>query len=416
MDGLLVERGFLYMPEGTRFREMSRIRNMTYLECLEMFGYDALLPDTEDIGYGTERLNEYCSENKIPVVATNLIQLPAEGGIVKSLTIESNGKAYLILNLVTPPDRKSLAKMGIASPAVSDDIANAAIAEINANTGFFDKAIVFADLALPELEIRRLIEDPRVLALMICLNENTGVERAKAKFDDVALDKICIVPSSYGGKFVYGVSNNPSAPGTETFEVAKQEVRPELKENKKAAALIASAKKEMGEVFHGEFKEWQKGNTDVKWVGSIVCFDCHLEQAENWRGTSHSTAFAALEAKNEASDPECLGCHTVAFGAGGYEYERMNASLLTTGRFKGVGCESCHGPGYEHVKFQRSKEKTSIAPDKEWVPIPGSDVCTGCHTGGHDTDFDFDKMLPLVNCRPEGSAPITTSSREVQHG
>ena len=65
---------------------------------------------------------------------------------------------------------------------------------------------------------------------------------------------------------------------------------------------------------------------------------------------------------------------------------------------EGVGCESCHGPGAEHVK----------------APGPGTMRremvgCDRCHEAKFDPAFSLERSLPFASCQGEPGAP--TSSR-----
>ena len=111
-----------------------------------------------------------------------------------------------------------------------------------------------------------------------------------------------------------------------------------------------------------------------------TCGNCHVGQHADWRNTAHAEAYETLTSSGGV-EQSCYGCHTVS--------ERGNAAS-TAGRPAGwnaiehpsyhdVQCESCHGPGLEHLK----------APDVV-QPLAHVDVlgslgasCAGCHQGTH---------------------------------
>lgn len=74
------------------------------------------------------------------------------------------------------------------------------------------------------------------------------------------------------------------------------------------------------------------------------CKMCHSDKFEQWSGMGHARAYDLLIAVGKQNSPECLPCHTTGYGKkGGYVDE------ATTPDLKNVQCESCHGPGENHM-------------------------------------------------------------------
>lgn len=84
--------------------------------------------------------------------------------------------------------------------------------------------------------------------------------------------------------------------------------------------------------------------SDDKYVGSDTCTACHDDQAKKVAGTKHGKL------------------HT-----------------LSSWRGKVVGCESCHGPGKEHV--EGGGDKSKIVSFKTLDPKAASESCLTCHAG-----------------------------------
>jgi predicted CXXCH cytochrome family protein len=112
-----------------------------------------------------------------------------------------------------------------------------------------------------------------------------------------------------------------------------------------------------------------------------TCGSCHKEHQANWIGTGHAGAFASLKSSSHAQTM-CEGCHSVS-GEG--NIVDGPAGFVATGeaRYKDVQCESCHGPGLDHVR-NPSKLTTAgvLAPmgnrqGDAWVG------CAQCHQGAH---------------------------------
>jgi predicted CXXCH cytochrome family protein len=129
---------------------------------------------------------------------------------------------------------------------------------------------------------------------------------------------------------------------------------------------------------------------------STTCGNCHVDHENKWVGTAHADAYAGLVS---SGDPQefCFGCHTVSesgnqvSGAAGWNAVQDTA-------YHDVQCESCHGPGADHVETP-----DATAPPLARVRVLTSDVVTGsvdtdtataagscaeCHSGSHHPFVD----------------------------
>jgi predicted CXXCH cytochrome family protein len=110
-------------------------------------------------------------------------------------------------------------------------------------------------------------------------------------------------------------------------------------------------------------------------AGRTSCGNCHVSRQGEWEATAHAGAFALLD---ESAESFCFGCHTVN--------ERGNAqtapggwSVVADAAYHDVQCESCHGPGLEHVESpDASQPIPSLA-----VPPDFDNGCAECHSGNH---------------------------------
>jgi hypothetical protein len=89
-----------------------------------------------------------------------------------------------------------------------------------------------------------------------------------------------------------------------------------------------------------------------KYVGSQACQKCHPFAFQVWQNSKHAQAFQTLVNAKRPSlrqfDGECVQCHVI-----GFEYNTGYRNQKDTPQLKDVGCESCHGPGSEHVQLKR---------------------------------------------------------------
>ena len=108
-----------------------------------------------------------------------------------------------------------------------------------------------------------------------------------------------------------------------------------------------------------------------------VCGNCHIGQQDQWDETAHSGAWATL-ANAPGKQALCEACHTVtqrgniSTAAGGWENVKDS-------RYHDVQCESCHGPGLQHV--QNPDAVQPLAPMH--VDTGLTYGCGECHNGTH---------------------------------
>jgi predicted CXXCH cytochrome family protein len=109
-----------------------------------------------------------------------------------------------------------------------------------------------------------------------------------------------------------------------------------------------------------------------------TCGNCHVDTQGQWAQTAHADAWEGLQGSGHAQ-AFCEGCHTVnelgnaLTAAAGY-------NATSEARYHDVQCESCHGPGLDHV----------VSPTDATVPLAALDVgltmtngCGECHQGTH---------------------------------
>ena len=122
------------------------------------------------------------------------------------------------------------------------------------------------------------------------------------------------------------------------------------------------------------------------YAGTQHCISCHPQAAKTWAESGHARAFATLLNLKADADPNCIGCHTVGFGTpSGYRRGFAATKLVD------VGCESCHGPGSQHVAERRAGGEVTA----RFRPIGAGD-CQKCHHGEFSRPFAWDLFWPHV--------------------
>lgn len=164
--------------------------------------------------------------------------------------------------------------------------------------------------------------------------------------------------------------------------------------------VTVNARREIGQV-QARMAEAEaagyKPPEDSPYVTSETCGRCHQAEYKIWEKTRHAHAFDILETRERAFDAACVGCHSVGFQQQGF------VNIKATPQFANVQCESCHGPGAEHVKMPKAGHyQTPAAPAS----------CIVCHDRDNSPDFVFEKYWPVVahtnSLKPaaKGRAPV----------
>jgi len=112
------------------------------------------------------------------------------------------------------------------------------------------------------------------------------------------------------------------------------------------------------------------------YVPSMHCGRCHKAAWEKLKTVRHGRAMESLVKDESDRDPECVVCHVV-----GMEYKSGYISPKRTPGHGFVGCDSCHGPGAEHMRN----------PIKANAPIANAEEsCLPCHNLEHSPNFDYE--------------------------
>jgi hypothetical protein len=91
-----------------------------------------------------------------------------------------------------------------------------------------------------------------------------------------------------------------------------------------------------------------------------TCGNCHVLHGKDWSNTAHANAYSLLAGNPDATDA-CFTCHTVS--------DKGNATAAPAGwdavqnaAYHDVQCESCHGPGFDHVSSPDAPKSASNPP------------------------------------------------------
>ncbi len=138
-------------------------------------------------------------------------------------------------------------------------------------------------------------------------------------------------------------------------------------------------------------------------IGSQRCEVCHEPAYRQWRRTPHARAYQSLVEADPPRqfDPECISCHVVGWHPTEYfPYEGGYTSIDETPHLTGVGCESCHGPGGNHLQAEMHGTAEEQERHRKLMVITRQESrdgqCATCHDLDNSPDFDFDLYWPGV--------------------
>ena len=114
-------------------------------------------------------------------------------------------------------------------------------------------------------------------------------------------------------------------------------------------------------------------NPQNGYVSATACQRCHQQEYLQWSATRHAFAFETLVKKERYFDSGCVSCHTTGLGySTGFQIGDPDSTL------KGVQCETCHGPGKQHVG---NPKKSNIRSSAD------TSLCLECHDTKHSPGF-----------------------------
>ena len=127
--------------------------------------------------------------------------------------------------------------------------------------------------------------------------------------------------------------------------------------------------------------------TQSDYVGSNACQSCHTKEFETWQASPHGHAVATLEVAGKSGDADCLRCHTTAYDEpGGF---RTGVPAPQQPDLARVGCESCHGPGGDHIGENAKRVGTILSLGDKCDSCVILRVCGSCHDSANDAGFEF---------------------------
>ncbi|MCM8533670.1 MAG: hypothetical protein NE330_21075 [Lentisphaeraceae bacterium] len=357
------------------------------LRAFEHLDYSALNLGQNEVALSATQIKEFQELTDTPLVSSNIFD---------AKTNESLLDDVVIVNI----DGLKIAILGVVDPSLATD-----------NLG---DGLVVKDMYTSISKSLKKAEDADLKILLAFCNKEQMHNLAKKFFEfDMIIggnvkqpsQKLELINRSYvlyttnlakNLGYVQAIHSKDKGLSKVDFDITM--LYENVPQDKEILAFVEDYKKEVGST-ELECDKHKEGTEDLvpgvtplaNYVGTETCASCHTTSHEIWKNSPHAKAFKSLEASKSQSDPRCLKCHTVGFNEpSGYKRKFGETKLVN------VGCESCHGPGSEHVKQRMSPEKALF----KYRPL-GEGDCRTCHYGEFSRPFDWKTMWPTIQHQKE---------------
>src|SRR5574338_761292 len=114
-------------------------------------------------------------------------------------------------------------------------------------------------------------------------------------------------------------------------------------------------------------------------TNQTTCGNCHVGHQRDWKTSGHAGVFATLVNSGHAS-ATCYGCHTVS-EHGNLAPAPAGWNRVQDSAYRNVQCESCHGPGLNHVS---EPDLPGNVPLAHVTLTDTAASCASCHSGVHE--------------------------------
>lgn len=370
---LLFSRDSVLLPNA---KQIGNLKADLYMKSYNLMGYDAFTPGELDLSFGVGDIIKMSEQAKFPFLAANLINVQSKEPVFEPYVIkEVQGIKVGIFGVISnrfslggPPEEKE--KFQIADPFRAAKKAVRALKK---------QCRVIVALAHMDADEQRMLAE-KVHGIHFIVNGHLTHPQA----DPELVKHTQIFMAGARGEFLGQVdlfrkktrklySRYQLIP-LKTDYPEKQDIRAWVGQYKEKlqCALQPPATAELAK---GPTSSQEMAvPTLFSFVGGKGCAECHPREQEQWATTAHARAYQTLVAKDKASDPSCLPCHTTGFGL----------PREPGGRFENVQCEACHGPAEDHPD-----------PRKELADADEHE-CRQCHNPTNSPNFDYDKYVQKI--------------------
>ena len=331
---------------------LDQLRTQKVLESMRLLKYEALVPDKTDMNFGEDFVTDTLDRQEFPLLTAN------------SEEVGDNAQSVLMR---TVGDKK-VAVLGLSSLSLQDTnltVLDRLLPEIQKQANFI---VILSNLA-PELN-RTIAENYQGISAI--LSHGTG--------ETEKIGNVLLTYSGSNGETLGALLLNAD----DMFGVSAQQIAltEEVEDDTQIRELLQDFYKQVandpqlqagGERLFSD--EALEQDALSGYVGSQACTTCHRKEFDQWAHTSHATAFNTLLTVGKQFYPECVSCHVTGFRyETGYQIGSEEKEHLAE-----VGCETCHGPGKQHITTPLT---TNVRGEVK------NQVCVECHTPSHSPGFE----------------------------
>lgn len=350
-DSKMSNRSMTTAPiaETEKQHPLDQLRTQKVLDAMQVLKYDAIVPDKADLKFGEDFLKDTLAHQPFPILT------PAVDGL------DGNTQSVLTRTL----GDKKVAVFGLSSLWFEDTLLDQILPEIQDQ---YDLLVLLSNLP-PEINRKIASNYPSVSAI---LSHGTG--------DTERVGNVLLAYSGTNGETLGALLLNvEDSLGVSAQQIALTEdvkddtdIRELLQDFYTQVATDPQLQAGGERLFDHEALEQDARSA---YVGSKACATCHQKEFDQWAHTSHATALNTLLTVGKQFYPECVTCHVT-----GFQYETgYQIGNSETEHLADVGCETCHGPGKQHITTPLT---TNIRGEVE------NQVCMECHTATHSPGFD----------------------------
>ena len=376
----------------TPFEEL---KLMTILQVLgSNMAYPVLPLGHTDLELGAEALLDFDEAFGPPFLATDLRGKDGEAPFKTFGIVETDAKddyKVLVLSLIGRLDGEQPKKEGLSLAPPREAIAQA-LRAAGERGETYDLAVVFSNSGGARVG-RELARTVPGLDLVLCTDTsedeaNSEYESFALRREDGSLHTRRVLFVGGRGKSMLRWTGLPAKDGTwitqkaEKVRLGQPTADPEVRE-----VLLDFKRSLPEEGILEKMAEQRPARNGYSYVGNDSCTMCHAEAAEIWAKTKHAKAWVSLVKRGERDQwpvtqhPECVSCHVAGYGE-----ETGFVNIEKSKHLKDVGCESCHGPGSQHIQFWKEDARRldgaeyEAAKKKGQMPKLGFGSCFTCHT------------------------------------
>lgn len=341
-----------------------KLKSEYILKGLSVLNYDAVGVQTQDLAFG----EEFIAQHPLPLVLSNQVG----DTFLAQKEIQRDGITLSYFQWEQPDEATSMAGY------IGETEINLEDLKLRIRTAKQKGAVVILGTTLSQDAAAMLFDLSNVDVLIV-----------KSQYEEYAEpkrvgDTIVLQAGSRGmrlGKLDLTISGGK----INTF---KHEVIPlpeSVGEAPRMQSWYAEYNQKVTEAYQLRVAEMRKLlDQPSPYAGEQACVSCHQKEHDIWFDTPHAEAYYQLMDNDKGFDPDCIGCHVLAFEKPGGFIDPM----LTSDKMH-VQCENCHGAAKAHVESE-GKVKTA---NNTWKP---QQMCAQCHVQKHSPDFEFSRYWPRI--------------------